>query len=56
MAAKYNFKGGRTAAVPMRFTPEEKAALQAAAASAGMSMSDFVLMLLQRYQDKQSKG
>lgn len=49
---KYNFKGGRTAAVPMRFTPEEKAALQAAAKDAGMSMSDFVLLLLQLYEQR----
>ena len=46
-------KGGRTARLGARFTEVEKAAIMAAARAAGLSVSDYI-MLLSAPEDGQS--
>lgn len=51
--AQYNFKGGRTAQLPMRLTPQEKALITEAAKAEGMSATDFLVMLAKQRQGGQ---
>lgn len=41
-------KGGRTAQLTIRLTPEEKTRLQTAARKAGMNVTDYIVLLVKR--------